>query len=99
MVKRFTEEQFIQRVNYLWEQFHTRPEMYGVSYEDFKKDCLEEFKKQNEMSDDKLDIYRKNTYNKLIKQVNELTTQEEKEKLNSENDKTITIQDEMQFKN
>ena len=99
MIKRFTEEQFIQRVNYLWDQFHTRPEMQGVSYEDFKNECFEEFNKQKEMSDEALDIYRKNSYNTLIRQIDKLTTKQEKQKLNKQDQQTITIQDEMKFNN
>lgn len=98
MTKRFTEEQFIQRVNYLWEQFHTRPEMYGVSYEDFKKECFEEFRKQNQMSDKELDFYRKNNYNNIVRETDKLLTPQEKQKLNEQDNKTITIQDEMKFR-
>lgn len=99
MTKRFTEEQFIQRVNYLWQQFHDRPEMIGISYEDFKKECFEEFRKQQNMSDKELDFYRKNNYNNIIRETDKLLTPEEKQKLNEQDQKTITIQDEMNFNN
>ena len=74
MVKRLTEEQLLERVTYLWETFHTRPEMQGVSFEEFKKECLEEFKKQNKLNDEELEKYRKNNYNNIIKEVNKLLT-------------------------
>lgn len=99
MTKRFTEEEFVTRIKYLWEQFHTRPEMYGISFEDFKKECYEEFRKQQKMSDKDLDKYRKNMYNSLIDDVNKLTTEHEKQKLNKQDQQTITIQDEMKFNN
>lgn len=98
-VRRLTEQEFLARVNYLYEQFHTRPEMQGISFEEFKKECFEEFNKQKEMSDIALDIYRKNSYNTLIGQVDKLTTKQEKQKLNEQDNKTITIQDEMKFNN
>ena len=97
MIKRLTEEQFLQRVNMLWEQFHTRPEMTLVSYEDFKKECFEEFSKQQRMTDEELDFYRKNNYNTIIKETNKLTTKQEKQKFNQQDNHTITIQDEMKF--
>ena len=99
MTKRLTEEQFLERVNMLWQQFHTRPEMSSVSYEDFKKECFIEFEKQQRMSDSELDFYRKNNYNNIIKETNKLTTKEEKQKLQQQDNHTITIQDEMKFKN
>ena len=97
MVKRLTEEEVLNRINYLWEQFHIRPEMNGVSYEDFKNECLAEFTKQNKMSDDDLEKYRKDSYNKLIEEVDQLTTQEEKDKLNQEDNQTISPQEEANF--
>ena len=97
MIKRLTEEQFLQRVNMLWEQFHTRPEMTSVNYEDFKKECFEEFSKQQRMTDEELDFYRKNNYNTIIKETNKLTTKQEKQKFNQQDNHTITIQDEMKF--
>ena len=71
--------------------------MNGVSYEDFKNECLAEFAKQNKMSDDDLEKYRKDSYNKLIKEVDQLTTQEEKDKLNQEDNQTISPQEEANF--
>ena len=71
--------------------------MNGVSYEDFKNECLAEFTKQNKMSDDDLEKYRKDSYNKLIKEVDQLTTQEEKDKLNQEDSQTISPQEEVNF--
>lgn len=99
MIKRLTEEQFLERVNMLWEQFHTRPEMSSVTYEDFKKECFEEFLKQQKMSDKELDFYRKNNYNNIIKETNKLTTKQEKQKLQQQDNHTITIQDEIKFNN
>lgn len=98
MIKRLSEEEFVQRVNYLWEKFHDRPEMNGVSYEDFRRECFEEFQKQSRMSDSELDFYRKNAYNSLIKETDKLLTPQEKQKLNEQDQQTITIQDEMKFK-
>lgn len=99
MTKRLTEEQFLQRVNMLWEQFHTRPEMSSVNYEDFKKECFEEFQKQKRMTDEELDFYRKSSYNRIIKETDKLTTKQEKQKLEQQDNRTITIQDEMKFNN
>lgn len=99
MTKRLTEKEFLERVNMLWQQFHNRPEMSSVKYEDFKKECFEEFSKQQRMSDQELDFYRKNNYNNIIKETDKLTTKEEKQKLQQQDNHTITIQDEMKFKN
>ena len=97
MIKRLTEKEFFERVNMLYEQFKDRPEMYGISFEEFKKECFEEFEKQKQMSDKELDFYRKSNYNNIIKETDKLTTQEEKQKLNEQDQQTITIQDEMKF--
>lgn len=99
MIKRLTEKEFLERVNMLWEQFHTRPEMLSINYEDFKKECFKEFSRQQRMSDQELDFYRKNNYNNIIKETDKLTTKEEKQKLQQQDNHTITIQDEMKFKN
>lgn len=99
MTKRLTEELLLERVNMLWEQFHIRPEMSSVTYEEFKKECFEEFSKQQRMSDKELDNYRKNNYNNIIKETDKLTTKEEKQKLQEQDNHTITIQDEMKFNN
>lgn len=99
MTKRLTEKEFLERVNMLWEQFHSRPEMSFINYEDFKKECFEEFSKQQRMSDQELDFYRKNNYNSIIKETDKLITKEEKQKLEQQDNHTITIQDEMKFKN
>lgn len=88
-VKRLTEEQLLERVNYLWKNFSMRPEMNGVSYEQFKNDCFVEYKKQCKMSDDDLKKYREKSYNDIIDEVNLLTTQEEKQKLIEQDNKTI----------
>ena len=69
MVKRLSEEEFVQRINYLWQQFHDRPEMQGTSYDDFKKECFEEFRKQSQMSDKELDFYRKNNCTVILKNI------------------------------
>ena len=94
-IKRLTEDEFFARVNFLYEQFHTRPEMQGISFEEFKNECLEEFKKQNLMSDEQLKQYRNQNYNDIIEQVNKLTTKEEKQKLNEQDSRTISAQEEM----
>lgn len=98
MTKRFTEEEFLQRVNKLWEQFHDRPEMISVTYEDFKKECFEEYAKQQRMDDETLDKYRKRIYNNIITETEKLTTKEERQKLNEQDNQTITQIDELQAK-
>lgn len=97
MVRRLTKEELLNRVNYLWEKFHNRPEMQNICYEDFKQECLAEFQKQQQMPDEELDNYRKKCYNNLIKETKKLTTQQERESLNKQDNQTITIQDEMKF--
>lgn len=98
MVKRLTEKELLDRINYLWQQFHERPEMISVNYEDFKKECLEEYRKQQQMYDKQLDNYRKDNYNNLIKETDKLTTKEEKQKLNEQDNQTITQIDEIKAK-
>lgn len=93
MVKRLSEKEFFERVNQLWEQFHTRPEMVGISFEEFKSECYEEFRKQNQMSDDQLERYRKNNYKAIINETDKLMTKQEKQKLNEEEKRTITMID------
>ena len=94
MIKRLTEEQFLARVIYLWEQFHIRPEMQGITFEEFKKECFEEFNKQKNLTDKELAIYRKNNYNNIIKETNKLLTKDEKKKL-EEQDKQMVSQQEI----
>ena len=91
MIKRFTEEEFLNRVNYLWNQFHERPEMSGISFEDFKKECYEEFRKQQQMSDKSLKNYRDLQYKKIVLEANQLLTEEEKKKFNEQDKNTIMI--------
>lgn len=98
MVKRLNEEQFIERVNLLWQQFHDRPELQGITFDDFKKECFEEFRKQQRMSDKNLKDYREKAYNSIINEVDKLTTKEEKKKLNEEDNKTVIV-DETRPKN
>lgn len=97
MTKRLTREELEYRINNLWEQFHVRPEMANVTYEEFKKECIEEYNKQQQMTDKQLDKYRKDVYNTLVNEANSLSTKEELEKLNTEDSKTITVQDELKF--
>lgn len=99
VVKRYTEDEFIQKVNKLWEQFHDRPEMVGVTFEEFKKECFEEFRKQQQMSDKQLEKYRNDNYKAILNEADKLTTKEEKQKLNDEDAKTVTIADELMSKN
>ena len=98
MVKRLSEDEFFQRVNKLWEQFHDRPEMLGISFEEFKKECYEEFQKQQQMSDNQLEKYRENNYKAILNETDKLMTKQEKQKLNEEDAKTITQADEMMSK-
>ena len=93
-IKRLKEDEFLARVIYLWEQFHTRPEMQGVDFESFKKECFEEFNKQNKLNDKELEIYRKNNYNNIIKETDKLLTKDEKKKL-EEQDKNMVSQQEI----
>lgn len=95
MIKRLNEQDFLLRVNLLWQQFHDRPEMANTSFEEFKNECLEEFKKTNQMSDKQLKDYRDKNYQEIIEQVNKLTTKEEKQKLNEQDSRTISAQEEM----
>ena len=53
--------------------------------------------KKFEGNPENLEKYRKDSYNKLIKEVNQLTTQEEKDKLNQEDNQTISPQEEANF--
>ena len=99
VVKRYSEDEFFQRINKLWEQFHDRPEMFGVSFEEFKKECFEEFRKQQQMSDKQLEKYRNDNYKAILNETDKLLTKEEKQKLNDEDAKTITIADELMSKN
>lgn len=93
-IKRLNEEEFLARVIYLWEQFHTRPEMQGITFEEFKKECFEEFNKQKNLTDKELEKYRKNNYNNIIKETNKLLTKDEKKKL-EEQDKQMVSQQEI----
>lgn len=92
-IKRLTEDEFLARVLYLWEQFHTRPEMQGITFESFRQECLEEFKKQNELNDKELDNYRKNNYNNIIKETDKLLTKDEKRKLEQEDANMVSQQE------
>ena len=94
MVKRLNDEEFLARVIYLWEQFHTRPEMQGTTFEDFKKECFEEFNKQNKLNDKELEKYRKDNYNNIIKETNKLLTKDEIKKF-EEQDKNMVSQQEI----
>lgn len=94
MTKRLTEEQFLARVIYLWEQFHTRPEMQGITFEKFKEECFEEFNKQKNLTDKELENYRKNNYNNIIKEADKLLTKDEKKKL-EEQDRNMVSQQEI----
>lgn len=93
MIKRLSEDEFFKRVNMLWEQFHSRPEMVGISFEKFKEECYKEFQKQNQMSDKKLEEYRNDEYKAILKETNKLTTKQERQKLNKEDSKIITMMD------
>lgn len=93
-IKRLNEEEFLARVIYLWEQFHIRPEMQGITFEEFKKECFEEFNKQKNLTDKELEKYRKNNYNNIIKETNKLLTKDEKKKL-EEQDKQMVSQQEI----
>lgn len=93
MVKRLSEDEFFQRVNKLWEQFCTRPELNGISFEEFKKECYEEFQKQKQMSDKQLEKYRNDNYKNILNEADKLMTKQEKQKLNEEDKTTITMID------
>lgn len=93
MVKRFSEDEYLARVFQLWKQFHTRPEMQGITFESFKQECLEEFKKQNQLNDEELENYRKNNYNNIIKEVDKLLTKDEKKKLEEQDSIMVSQQE------
>lgn len=99
MVKRLSEDEFFQRVNRLWEQFHDRPEMIGISFEEFKEECYKEFQKQKQMSDKQLEKYRNDNYKAILNETDKLMTKQEKQKLNDEDAKTVTVADEIMSKN
>ena len=92
-IKRLTEDEFLARVLYLWEQFHTRPEMQGITFEDFRKECLEEFYKQNKLNDKQLKEYRNKNYKDIIQQADKLLTKDEKQKLEEEDAKMVSQQE------
>lgn len=92
-IKRLTEDEFLARVLYLWEQFHTRPEMQGVNFEDFKKECIEEYNKQNKLNDKELENYRKTNYNNIIKESNKLLTKDEIKKFEEEDKQMVSQQE------
>lgn len=92
-IKRLTEDEFLARVLYLWEQFHTRPEMQGITFEDFRKECLEEFYKQNKLNDEQLKEYRNKNYKNIIQQADKLLTKDEKQKLEEEDAKMVSQQE------
>lgn len=93
VVKRLSEDEFLARVVHLWEQFHIRPEMQGISFEDFRKECLEEFYKQNKLSDEELENYRKNNYNNMIKEADKLLTKDEKKKFEKQDRNMVSQQE------
>ena len=93
MIKRLSEDEFFQRVNKLWNQFHDRPEMVGISFEEFKTECYKEFQKQKQMSDNQLKKYRNDEYKAILNEADKLTTKQERQKLDEEDSKTIIMTD------
>ena len=79
-VKRLSEKEFIERALRLWNEWHDRPEMSGVSFEQFKEEALAEFRKQEKMSNEELLKYREKTFNEITSEANSLCSPKELEK-------------------
>lgn len=86
-VKRLTKEELIQRAKDLWTKFYNR--VPDISFEEFYAEVLNEYSKQQAMSDEELEKYRLNEFHKLVDEVNKDLTPEEKRKLEEENNKII----------
>lgn len=86
MVKpnRLTKEQFIERVKDLYIRFGNQlytDDFKKIPFEEFYNDALKEYQKQQNMSDEELQQYRNIQFNDLVNDVNKLTTEEERQKL------------------
>lgn len=89
MVKpnRLTKEQFIERVKDLYIRFGNQlyaDDFKKIPFEEFYNDALKEYQKQQKMSDEELQQYRNIQFNELVNDVNKLTTEEERQKLQQE---------------
>lgn len=93
--KRLTKEELIDRTKDLWAKFYGRlPE---VSFEEFYAEVLQEYAKQQLMSDEELEKYRLSEYHKLVEEVNKDLTPEEKQKLEEEDSKIIDEEKRMRY--
>lgn len=79
-VKRLSEKEFIERTLRLWNEWHDRPEMNGISFEQFKEEALAEFHKQEKMSNRELLKYREKTFKEITSEANNLCSPKELEK-------------------
>ncbi len=89
-VNRMTKEQFIDRVKDYWAKFHDR--MMDMTFEEFYKNSLEEFEKQNNMSDRDLKKYRMKKYLEMVSELNKMTTPEERQKFEEIDNRTLNNQ-------
>lgn len=102
MVKpnRLTKEQFIERVKDLYIRFGNQlytNDFKKIPFEEFYNDALKEYQKQQNMTDNELQQYRNIQFNKLVSDVNKLTTEEERQKLQQENLQQLTHEDIQQY--
>lgn len=98
MVKpnRLTKEQFIERVKDLYIRFNNQlytSDFKKIPFEEFYNDALKEYQKQQNMSDEELQQYRNIQFNELVSDVNKLTTDEERQKLQQESLQQLNQED------
>ena len=98
MVKqnRLTKEQFVERVKDLYIRFGNQlytSDFKKIPFEEFYNDALKEYQKQQNMSDEELQQYRNIQFNKLVNDVNKLTTDEERQKLQQESLQQLNQED------
>lgn len=98
MVKpnRLTKEQFIERVKDLYIRFNNQlytNDFKKIPFEEFYNDALKEYQKQQSMSDEELQQYRNIQFNELVSDVNKLTTDEERQKLQQESLRQLNQED------
>ena len=93
--KRLTKEELIERVKDLWTKFYNR--VPGVKFEEFYEEVLQEFQKQNQMSDEDLQKYRLQEYQKLVGEMNKDIPKTELEKLEKENLQTVDQEDILKY--
>lgn len=94
--RRLTKEQFIERVKDLYIKFNSY--LYDennvkIPFEVYYNDALKEYQKQQNMSDEELKKYRNIQFEELVNDVNQLTTDKEREKYKKEELQTLTEED------